>query len=228
MLVIIVIVFACCFALERLVPGWSMPRVKTWPLRVLTINAVQMGVVLLAGATWERWLASWSALHLSRHMGPSAGGLIAYFIATFVFYWWHRWRHEVHWLWLGFHQIHHSPQRIEVITGGERRRRWSVEEKQAIVAESLEPNVSIAGVARKHGIGTGQLYGWRHQFLTDRPNKMTSFARVELLSEPRHLAGRIMPSPGLIEIVLAGGATIRVDAQVDERALRRVLAVLRG
>jgi len=120
------------------------------------------------------------------------------------------------------------PQRIEVITRGERRRRWSAAEKQAIVAESLERNVSIAGIARKHGIGTGQLYGWRHQFLVDRSGKPGSFARVELLSEPRRLAGPTVSSPGLIEIVLPGGATIRVDAQVDEHALRRVLAALRG
>jgi sterol desaturase/sphingolipid hydroxylase (fatty acid hydroxylase superfamily) len=53
---------------------------------------------------------------LSLHVNPVAGGFAAYFIATFVFYWWHRWRHEVAWLWRGFHQIHHSPQRIEVVT----------------------------------------------------------------------------------------------------------------
>jgi transposase len=120
-------------------------------------------------------------------------------------------------------------QRIEVITHGERRRRWSAEEKQAIVAESLEPNASIAGIARKHGIGTGQLYGWRHQFLTNHPGEATGFARVELISKPPRLAGPIAPSSGVIEIVLPGGGpTIRVDAQVDEQALRRVLAVLRG
>jgi transposase len=115
-----------------------------------------------------------------------------------------------------------------VITRGERRRRWSVEEKQAIVAESLGPNVSIMGVARKHGIGTGQLYGWRHQFLTSGPGQAVSFARVELTSELHRLAGRVRPPSGLIEIALPGGATVRVDAQVDEQALRRVLAVLRG
>ena len=120
------------------------------------------------------------------------------------------------------------PQRIEVITRGERRRRWSVEEKRAIVAESLQPNVSIAGIARKYGIGTGQLYGWRHQFLTNRPGPAAGFARVELMSEPPRLAGPIAPSSGLIEIVLPGGAMVRVDALVDEPALRRVLAVLRG
>ena len=108
---------AFCFLLERLIPGWKLPPVKTWPLRVIAVNFVQLGVVTLAGFTWEKWLSSWSVFHLSARVpSPVAGGMIAYFIATFVFYWWHRWRHRVDFLWLGFHQIHHSPQRLEVIT----------------------------------------------------------------------------------------------------------------
>ena len=106
----------CCFAVERLFPGWRLPAVRTWPVRVVLVNLVQLGIVLLAGATWEIWLSSWSVFHLSEHLSAPLGGLLAYFIATFVFYWWHRWRHEVNVLWRGFHQIHHSPQRIEVIT----------------------------------------------------------------------------------------------------------------
>jgi transposase len=47
-------------------------------------------------------------------------------------------------------------QRIELITRGERRRRWSIEEKQAIVAESLEPEIRPAEVIRRHGITSGQ------------------------------------------------------------------------
>lgn len=105
-----------CFLLERAIPGWRLPAVRTWPLRVVLINILQLGIVMLAGVTWEVWLSSWSVFHLSRHAPPVAGGLIAYVIATFVFYWWHRWRHEVNILWRLFHQIHHSPQRIEVIT----------------------------------------------------------------------------------------------------------------
>jgi transposase len=54
-------------------------------------------------------------------------------------------------------------QRIEVITRGEVRRRWSVEQKCEIVAESLEPGASASAVARRHGIGTGQLSIWRRQ-----------------------------------------------------------------
>jgi sterol desaturase/sphingolipid hydroxylase (fatty acid hydroxylase superfamily) len=109
-------VFVFCFVLERIAPGWPLPQVGTWPLRVLLINGIQIFIVLLAGLTWERWFSSVSIFHLSQHVSPAVGGLVAYFIATFIFYWWHRWRHEIHFLWLGFHQIHHSPQRLEVIT----------------------------------------------------------------------------------------------------------------
>jgi sterol desaturase/sphingolipid hydroxylase (fatty acid hydroxylase superfamily) len=105
-----------CMVLERMIPGWRLPNVRTWPLRVVAINLVQLGVVLVAGVTWEKWLSSASLFHLSDHLSPVLGGVIAYFIATFVFYWWHRWRHEVDILWRLFHQIHHSPQRIELIT----------------------------------------------------------------------------------------------------------------
>jgi len=116
MLMSIFVVFLFCILLERLFPGWPLPAVKTWPIRVLLVNAVQLGVVLLAGISWERWLSSWSVLQLSDQLSPASGGLVAYFIATFVFYWWHRWRHESNFLWCVFHQIHHSPRRLEVIT----------------------------------------------------------------------------------------------------------------
>ena len=122
-------------------------------------------------------------------------------------------------------------QRIEVIRT-ERRRRWPLEQKRAIVAESQIPGASLAGIARKHGIGTGLLYSWRRRFLSDLPAMSLGFARVELPegSAPL-LPAPIIPgagSPGLIEIALPGGASVRVDAKVDERALRRVLRVLRG
>ncbi len=45
-----------------------------------------------------------------------AGAILGYVVITFIYYWWHRWRHEVHGLWRWFHQLHHSPQRIEIIT----------------------------------------------------------------------------------------------------------------
>lgn len=116
MLLALFAIFVGCFVIERIFVGWQLPVVKSWPMRVVLINLVQLGVVLVAGVTWEVWLSSWSILELSEFFSPVAGGCSAYFVATFVFYWWHRWRHEIDLLWIGFHPIHHSPQRLEVIT----------------------------------------------------------------------------------------------------------------
>ncbi len=116
MLNILLISFIACFVIERLFVGWNLPRVHSWYTRVILINVVQLGVVLLAGYSWERWLSSASLFRLSDAVNPWVAGFIAYFIATFVFYWWHRLRHESDFFWKYFHQIHHSPQRLEVIT----------------------------------------------------------------------------------------------------------------
>ena len=116
MLPTILTVFVACCLLERLKPGWTLPAVRGWWWRVLAINAVQLGVVLLAGVTWERWFPGAALWPWPATLPPWAGGTLAYVIATFVFYWWHRARHEVDVLWRLFHQIHHSPQRLEVIT----------------------------------------------------------------------------------------------------------------
>jgi sterol desaturase/sphingolipid hydroxylase (fatty acid hydroxylase superfamily) len=73
-------------------------------------------MVLLAGVAWNRWLQAWSAFHISGSMPPVCEGLLAWFIGTFVFYWWHRARHRSDLLWRVFHQVHHSPSRIELLT----------------------------------------------------------------------------------------------------------------
>jgi transposase len=77
-------------------------------------------------------------------------------------------------------------QRIEVITRGERRRRWSVEQKREIAAESLKPGISSITVARRYGISSGQLYTWQRHLLgsslgtTTQP--VAKFARVEVMA----------------------------------------------
>lgn len=143
---------------------------------------------------------------------------------------------------------------VEVITRGERRRAWTLDQKREIVVESLGPVLTPTEVARKHGIGTGLLYMWRQQVFGERMELLTrtppSFAQVEVAPEqPRLPAPDLAPEPlgvplppsaaaatarlerlawGLIEIVLPGGVSVRVDAQVDAQALRRVLGALEG
>lgn len=132
-------------------------------------------------------------------------------------------------------------QRIEVITRGERRGRWSIEQKREIAAESLEPGVSPITVARRHGVSSGQLYTWRRHLLAGSlgtsAQPVARFARVEVMgmrTEPatasatdnKPAASPASAHDGLIEIALPGGVTVRVDARVDGGALRRVLAAL--
>jgi transposase len=57
-------------------------------------------------------------------------------------------------------------QRVEIITRGECRRRWTLEQKREIVAESLGPELTPTEVARKHAISSGQLYTWRRELLS--------------------------------------------------------------
>lgn len=104
-----------CFIIERVRPGWKLVSVKTWPTRVIAINLIQLAVIVGIGRIWEDQVQGASLLHW-RTSNSVLDGAIAYFIATFVFYWWHRARHESDLLWRLFHQIHHSPQRLEVIT----------------------------------------------------------------------------------------------------------------
>ena len=58
----------------------------------------------------------------------------------------------------------HSFRRVEVLTGTPRRRRWSVAEKVAIVAESLAPGAVTSAIALRYGLHRNQLYDWRREF----------------------------------------------------------------
>jgi transposase len=137
------------------------------------------------------------------------------------------------------------PQRIEVITRAERRRRWSIEEKREIVAESLGPGVRPIEIIHKHGITSGQLYAWRQQLarrVDGQPARAAvNFARVEVATGEQVQRATETPvakpqaqtpamaaprAKGLIEIMLPGGISVRVDAHVDDRALRCVLGAL--
>lgn len=50
---------------------------------------------------------------------------------------------------------------IEVITSVQRRRRWSAEEKRAILEEAEQTGNSLSAVARKYGVNPNQLFHWR-------------------------------------------------------------------
>ena len=54
-----------------------------------------------------------------------------------------------------------ADETIEVITTDQRRRRWSVAEKAALVRRTYEPGMSVSLVARNEGVSASLLFQWR-------------------------------------------------------------------
>ena len=102
-------------SVELMQPGRPWPRVGGWWARAAALNGVQVVFVYIAGVAWDGWMLQrrpWSA----EALGVPLGAIVGYLAITFVYYGWHRWRHASSTLWRWFHQVHHSPQRIEIIT----------------------------------------------------------------------------------------------------------------
>jgi sterol desaturase/sphingolipid hydroxylase (fatty acid hydroxylase superfamily) len=117
-MIVVGVVLAVALAMmlvEARSPGRNWPRVPGWWARALALNAGQAAVAVVAGWAWDGWMEArrpWSADAL----GPVGGAVAGYVAMTFAYYWWHRWRHQSPLLWRVFHQVHHSPQRIEILT----------------------------------------------------------------------------------------------------------------
>ena len=125
--------------------------------------------------------------------------------------------------------------RIELITRVERRRRWSVEDKLGLVAETYEDGKSVVSVAKANGISRSLLYGWRRQasrgeLMPPADDLAPTFVPISVVDDGASgmNSGSAMQRRGLIEIDLGYGRQVRVDRDVNAAALRRVLGVLSG
>ncbi|MGY4362863.1 transposase [Bradyrhizobium sp. i1.3.6] len=119
-------------------------------------------------------------------------------------------------------------QRVEIITGTGRRRRWSTDAKAAIIAESFAPGASVSAVARRHDISPSLLFLWRRQAtraqVVERGDRgmPPGFVPVAITG-----CGGQLPSEEQAAIEIDVGAVrIRVRGTVDRRALCEVLAAV--
>ena len=137
--------------------------------------------------------------------------------------------------------------RVEVITGPERRRRWSDEEKLQLVEEACRPGMSVSLVARQRGINASQLFAWRRQALANgrvvdnrsEPGAVASltFAPVEIATDAAIAdAGeqarparrqRGIKSSGTIEVELKNGDRVRVEGCADASLVSRIISALK-
>jgi transposase len=120
--------------------------------------------------------------------------------------------------------------RLEVIQTGSRRR-WTLEEKRRIVAESDCGARQVSATARRYGLSTGQLFTWRRLARKGRLGEdaePVSFAEAIIADGGAVTVG--LPSPagacGRMEIVLADGLRVIVEQGVDPGALARVIGAL--
>ncbi len=122
------------------------------------------------------------------------------------------------------------------------RRSWSQEQKQAIVAEVEVPGASLSAVARRHGVHASLLFRWRRDLRAKAGAPANGAdARRPASKSPgtppatvQHFVPIMLPppeapaaaKPRTIEIVIKGGRTVRVGADVDTAALIRIIAAL--
>ena len=126
---------------------------------------------------------------------------------------------------------------IEIITGRERRRRWSVVEKLRLVAESQEPGARVCDVAARHDVSPSLLHGWRYLSRQGRlrSGDVMDFVPVRLASSMSDVATP-EPTPPVtvdhgtaaIEVVLPSGGKVLIRRDTPVAMLRAVIAGLRG
>jgi transposase len=114
------------------------------------------------------------------------------------------------------------------ILGLERRRRWSMDEKARLVAETLAPGACVSEVARRHDLAPSLLFAWRRLARVRASEPHPVFLPVQVTTEPAVAKAprRRRKTTGLIEIDLGSGRRLTVGADVDAAALARVIDVL--
>jgi transposase len=113
--------------------------------------------------------------------------------------------------------------RVEIISGAERRRHWTDEQKRTIVTESFAPGAVVSAVARRAEVCPGQIYRWRQEFRSDADG----FARVLIAPpEPSAPSRTDDPEPAIeIEFCRAGPAADTADGSAGIGSRRHQSAV---
>ena len=114
--------------------------------------------------------------------------------------------------------------RQEVMTGAERRRRWSDSEKRSIMGEVGVRGATVAEVARRHDLTRQQIYQWRAEFRQRGENLSpdVDFLPVEISAA----AATPAPAPTAVEVVLANGRRLRGIEGLSAAGLMQLIRVL--
>ena len=104
--------------IEKKFPNQNLPRVSGWWSRSVRSCIFRLFVVLVISYLYyvTPFVKDFHVFNFKVWMTPFIGGIAGYLVDTFFDYWTHRFRHDNYFLWLGVHQVHHAPSRIQTIT----------------------------------------------------------------------------------------------------------------
>ena len=113
---------------------------------------------------------------------------------------------------------------MTVLTGHERRRRWSEDDRRRVLAAAFSPGAVVSEVARRLDVATSLIYKWRQMYAAARPGE--GFSPVVLLDE------RVRPSPSAawspaILVELANGARVSIEASARADLVTAALLALK-
>ena len=128
---------------------------------------------------------------------------------------------------------------VHIITGAERRRRWSGEQKRAIVTAAFAPGAVVSEVARRADICTSLIYRWRREFGT----ASSGFAEVIVAPvndgggevrwcsaaspvETGRAALAEAPDAPSIEVAFSGRSHVRIPASIPPDLAAAVIKAL--
>lgn len=113
--VIVFCVFICVFTIEVVAPASKNHCDKRWMILASSISLVQSVFTIVSGVIFVE-LFKHASLFEFRASHILVQGLLGFVLTSFIAYWWHRAMHKFDLLWRIFHQLHHSPRRIEALT----------------------------------------------------------------------------------------------------------------
>jgi transposase len=129
---------------------------------------------------------------------------------------------------------------VEHVEGGlERRRYWTVDEKRRIVEQTLSSGLSVASLARQHGVNANQVFYWRKLYhagqLGGGERSTESSVRLLAVSVANDESCAVEPEQGessassvSMNIEIPGRALVTLQGAVDADMVRAVLESLRG
>ncbi len=115
--------------------------------------------------------------------------------------------------------------RYEIISGAERYRRRSNEEKALILREASAPGAIVSHVARRHDIRPQQIYQWRHRLLAP---EAPVFVPVSVNPASPDIANAGLTPAVSVRVFVRNGRSIEVPSGIDRDALQSLIVCVEG